>query len=50
MGYQYFDSDVELALWQKKETLMKRFASALNNIIWFIALQLRSVSNPYTLT
>lgn len=29
MGYQYLNSDVELALWQKNETLMKSFAFAL---------------------
>lgn len=37
MGYQYFDSDIELALWQKKK--LKNFAFALNNRIWVIALQ-----------
>lgn len=42
MGYQYFDSDIELALWQKNETLMKSFAFALNNITWYIALQSHS--------
>lgn len=50
MGYQYFDSYLERALWQKKEALMKSFALAPNNIIWVFALQSYSFSSPYTLT
>lgn len=41
MGYQYFDSDIELALWQKKRRNFNTegFAFALYNIIRFTALQ-----------
>lgn len=56
MGYYYFISDIERALWQKKkekrETLMKSFDFAPNNIIQVTALESYShfSSNPYTLT